>query len=88
MHLGGVGIRSIEFDESRDAFQVISGAGPNSEKMDFKSLEWNGNHATPTLREVETFNRRLKPEGITRVPNGAQNFIFIVFDTSGYAATN
>lgn len=86
--LGGAGIRSIEFDESRDAFHVITGAGPNSEKMDFKSCEWNGNDATPTLREVDTFDRRLKPEGITRVSNGAQDFIFIVFDTSGYAAKN
>lgn len=86
--LGGAGIRSIEFDESRQAFHVITGAGPNSEKMDFKFWEWNGNDVTPTLRELETFDRRLKPEGITRVSNGAQDFIFIVFDTSGYAATN
>jgi hypothetical protein len=86
--LGGAGIRSIEFDESRNAFHVITGAGPNSEKMDFKSLEWNGNDASPSLREVETFDRRLKPEGVTRVSNGTQDFVFIVFDTSGYAATN
>lgn len=48
----------------------------------------SGNGATPTLRELETFDRRLKPEGITRFANGAREFIFIVFDTSGYAATN
>ena len=86
--LGGAGIRSIEYDESRKAFFLITGAGPNSEKMDFKTWEWSGNGASPTLRELETFDRRLKPEGITRFSNGAREFIFIVFDTSGYAATN
>lgn len=86
--LGGGGIRSIEFDESRKAFFMINGAGPNSEKMDFKIWEWSGNGAVPTLREMETFDRRLKPEGITRFANGERDFIFIVFDTSGYAATD
>jgi hypothetical protein len=56
--------------------------------MDFKFWEWTGNDATPSLREGESFARRLKPEGITRVSNGALDFTFIVFDTSGYAATD
>ena len=86
--LNGAGIRSIEYDESRKAFVLITGAGPNSERMDFKTWEWSGNGATPTLRELETFDRRLKPEGITRFSNGARDFVFIVFDTSGYAATD
>ena len=85
--LGGAGIRSIEWDESRKSFFLIAGAGPNSEKMDFKTWEWSGSGATPALRELETFDRRLKPEGITRVSTGARDFVFIVFDTSGYAAT-
>jgi len=86
--LSGAGIRSIEYDESRKAFSIITGAGPNSERMDFKIWEWSGNGATPTLREMESFDRRLKPEGITRVLIGDRNFTFIVFDTSGYAATD
>jgi len=86
--LGGAGVRSIEYDQSRQAFYIITGAGPNPEKMDFKLLEWNGNDTTPTLREFQTFDRRLKPEGITRVSNGGRDFIFIVFDTSSYAATD
>ena len=87
LSLRGAGIRSIEYDESRKAFFLITGAGPNSERMDFKTWEWSGNSETPTLRELETFDRRLKPEGITRVSTGGRDFIFIVFDTSGYAAT-
>lgn len=56
--------------------------------MDFKIWEWSGDGAMPALREMETFDRRLKPEGITRVSTGDRDFIFIVFDTSGYAATD
>ncbi len=55
--LGGAGIRSIEYDESRKAFHLITGAGPNSEKIDFKTWEWSGNDAPQTLRELETFDR-------------------------------
>ena len=84
--LGGAGIRSIEFDEERATFHLITGAGPNAENMDFKRWEWSGNDEPPTLRETDKFDRRLKPEGITRVSSGDQSFIFIVFDTSGYAA--
>jgi hypothetical protein len=86
--LSGAGIRSIEYVESRKAFFLITGAGPNSERMDFKTWDWTGNGATPTLRELEAFDRRLKPEGITRFSNGTRDFLSIVFDTSGYAATD
>lgn len=84
--LGGAGLRSIEYDESRKAFNLIAGAGPNSERMDFKLWEWSGDAEQPALREIDTFDRRLKPEGITRVSSGGKSYIFIVFDTSGYAA--
>lgn len=86
--LGGAGIRSIEYDEPRRAFRLITGAGPNAENMDFKLWEWDGEVERPALRETGTFERRLKPEGITRVSHGGQDFTFIVFDVSGYAATD
>ena len=88
LQLGGAGIRSIEYDDSRKAFYLITGAGPNNEKLDFKTWEWGGSVETPALREINTFDRRLKPEGITRVSNGNGDFTFIVFDTSGYTATD
>jgi hypothetical protein len=84
--LGGAGIRSLEYDERARAFRIISGAGPNSEKMDFKLWEWDGDAAQPALRELGTYDRRLKPEGVTRASSGGRDFTFIVFDTSGYAA--
>jgi hypothetical protein len=84
--LGGAGIRSIEYDERARAFRVITGAGPNSEKMDFKLWEWDGDAARPALRDLGTYDRRFKPEGVTRASSGGRDFTFIVFDTSGYAA--
>ena len=85
--LGGAGIRSIEFDERRKAFRVLSGAAANSEKADFKLWEWDGDAARPTLREAGAFDSSLKPEGITRVAtSGGRDYTFIVFDTSAYTA--
>jgi hypothetical protein len=86
--LGGAGIRSIEYDDRARAFRIITGAGPNSEKLEFRLLEWDGAAANPVLREVSSFDRKLKPEGITRVSSGGRDFTFIVFDTSGYTATD
>ncbi|HEY0099534.1 MAG TPA: DUF3616 domain-containing protein [Pyrinomonadaceae bacterium] len=84
--LGGAGIRSIEYDERVKAFRVLSGAAANSEKADFKLWEWNGDAARPVLREASTFDRRLKPEGVTRFSARGRDFTFIVFDTSAYSA--
>lgn len=86
--MGGAGIRSIEYDERAQAFRVITGAGPNSEKIDFKLWEWDGDALRPSLRELGTYDRRLKPEGVTRASSGGRDFTFIVFDTSGYAVEN
>lgn len=86
--LGGAGIRSIEYDERAQSFRVITGAGPNAEKMDFKLWEWDGDAMRPTLRETGVYDRRLKPEGITRFSTPGRDFTFIVFDTSGYAAAD
>lgn len=84
--LEGSGIRSIEFDGSRKSFSVISGAAANSEKADFRLWEWDGNRTSPSMRQVDTFDRKSKPEGITRFSSADREFTFIVFDTSGYAA--
>ena len=83
---GGAGIRSIEWDERARAFHVITGAGPNEERLDFKLWEWDGNTERPGLREIGTYGRLLKPEGFTRVSTAAGTFGLLVFDTSGYAA--
>jgi hypothetical protein len=83
----GAGIRSIDYDERSKAFHVITGAGPNAERLDFKLWAWDGNADRPSLRELDAYDRRLKPEGFTRVSTAGRDFGFIVFDTSGYSAS-
>lgn len=84
--LGGAGIRSIEYDDQRHTFRIITGAAMNHEKMEFKLWEWDGGAEQSKLRQTDTFDPKLKPEGVTRVRTGGRNFLFLVFDTSGYAA--
>lgn len=84
--LGGAGVRSIEYDERAQVFHLLTGAALNGENADFKLWEWNGQTAQPVLRAADTFDRKLKPEGVTRATSGKRSFTFIVFDTSGYSA--
>ena len=77
--LGGVGLRSIEYDPIRGAFLIITGAALNEESSDFRLLEWNGRDKT--VREIGRYSRRLKPEGIARAKLGGADVTVIVFDT-------
>jgi hypothetical protein len=81
LSLGGGTIRSIEYDSSLSVFQIISGSPESKKKMDFKLWEWDGQ--TPPREKVE-INSQLKPEGVTRVSIGGQDFIFIVCDAGEY----
>jgi len=82
--LGGLGIRSIQFDDRSKTFKVIAGATESQEKTDFILWDWNGDSGSPGLREEARFGRRLKPEGITRASVGDSDFTFVVFDNSRY----
>jgi hypothetical protein len=84
--LDGAGVRSIEYDDRAQAFRILTGAAMNSENTNFKLWEWNGKENQPTLRAVDTFDSKLKPEGVTRASSGGRSFTFVVFDTSGYSA--
>jgi hypothetical protein len=85
LSLGGDAIRSIEYDGSSKAFQIISGAPETRKKGDFKLWEWDG-QTSP--RQKIVLDSTLKPEGITRVSIGGQNFNFIVCDGNGYFKLN
>ncbi len=86
LNLGGTGLRSIEFDVQAKVFQVISGAAGVHDKADFRMWEWNADLTSPGLRQTRSFGRGLKPEGVTRFSSGNGNFVFVVFDSSGYLA--
>ena len=80
--LDGDGIRSIEYDERAGAFRVISGASLDREDSDFRVLEWDGRTGARP-RQLMTFARTEKPEGITRAMLDQRPATVIVFDT-GY----
>jgi hypothetical protein len=82
--LGGLGIRSIEYDERHKVFHIIAGATESQDKTDFKLWEWGGQSNKSLLREVTTFDRNLKPEGVTSASVGDSSFKFVVFDSSRY----
>jgi hypothetical protein len=82
--LGGQGIRSMEYDDKSKLFHIIAGATESQDKNDFKLWEWKGDAGQTGLRDVATLDRKLKPEGITRASVGANEFKFVVFDTSKY----
>jgi hypothetical protein len=84
LQLGGLGIRSIEYDNHVQAFRIIAGATENQAKTDFRLWEWNQAKGETALREVKTFDRKLKPEGITGATVGDQSYTFVVFDNSRY----
>lgn len=82
--LGGVGIRSIEYDNVGRVFKIISGAGEDQAQTDFGLWEWNGDQSQRVLRETNKFEKTLKPEGVARATVGNRNFIIVVFDAGGY----
>ena len=84
--LNGDGIRGMEYDANRAAFQIIAGASLDAGHRAFRVLEWNG-RAGP-LREVASYSRGLKPEGITPMMLGERPVTVIVFDVGSYLVTN
>lgn len=82
--LGGAGVRSIEYDAAARAFRIITGAGLNAETRDFHILEWKGDVSPASLRVIASYNRRLKPEGITRATIDGRSVSVLVFDTSRF----
>ena len=82
--LGSAGLRSIEFDRATNSFSLITGAPLDTENVEFRLLEWNGGTGTASIREVERYSKKLKPEGITRATIAGRETTVIVFDTGLY----
>jgi hypothetical protein len=86
--LGGVGVRSLEYDDRSGAYRVITGAVPDPETEAFRLLEWHGDAGASELRELATFSRKLKPEGITHAVIGGRDVSVLVFDSSHFLLMN
>ena len=81
--LGGAGLRAIEHDPVTNGFMIVTGAALNDETRDFRVLEWDG-MAGSVPREIATFPRALKPEGITRANVGGRPVRVVVFDVGSF----
>ncbi len=79
--VGGSGIRDLQYDNRLKSFLLISGAPENEEKGDFILWQWDGK-SQPVQKSV--LDKKVKPEGVTSVEVGGQNFIYIVCDASRY----
>ena len=84
LSLGGLGIRGIEYDRRANGFKIISGASEQQQLTDFGLWEWNGDVKQPALREMNRFDKSLKPEGVARATSGNRKFLIVVFDAGGY----
>ncbi|MGI9065593.1 MAG: hypothetical protein ACR2HX_04215 [Pyrinomonadaceae bacterium] len=82
--LGGIGIRGIEYDGRANVFRIISGATEEQQLTDFGLWEWNGDGKQPMVREMNRFDKTLKPEGVARATVGNRDFLVVVFDAGGY----
>jgi hypothetical protein len=83
LSLGGAGIRSLEYDDRANAFRVIAGPAQDGPSGDFRLIEWEGREGS-SLREVATFPRALKAEGITRAVIDGRPRTVVVFDAGQF----
>jgi len=82
--VGGLGIRGVEYDGRAKVFRILSGATEEQQSTDFSLWEWNGDQKQPLLREMNKFEKILKPEGVARATSGKRDFLIVVFDAGGY----
>ena len=82
--LGGAGIRGLEWDSRAGAFLLVSGASLDDENRDFRVFEWSGRSGSEP-RQIATFDRRLKPEGIVAGVVGGKRSRVVVFDVGQIA---
>ncbi|HET9531584.1 MAG TPA: DUF3616 domain-containing protein, partial [Blastocatellia bacterium] len=85
LRLGTLGIRELHYDSRLKSFLIISGAPKEREKGSYSLWQWDGRAGEEGLREIIALDARLKPEGITRVEMGGNDYLFIVYDSSSYS---
>lgn len=79
------GIRSIEFDPSRNAHLVIVGNSTSRSRAPFEMYLWDGNEAgrVTKFRQLE-FSKSMRPEGVTHGTIGGKGCVVFVDDLGGY----
>ena len=83
---GTLGIRSIEYDESRKAFLVVLGRATSGLDVPFETYVWDGNpEGRMTKLTTVAFPPRAKPEGIATGTVGGKPVLVVMDDAGGYA---
>lgn len=85
-HAGDIqGIRSMEFDPSRNAHLVVVGNATSASKAPFELYLWDGNEAgrTTKFRNVK-FARSMRPEGVAHGIIDGRGCVVFVDDLGGY----
>jgi len=84
LDMHGAGIRSLEYDPRARAFRAIGGSDGDGGSRDFHLFEWNGAPES-TLRELASFPRDLKAEGIAPADIDGRQRTVVVFDVGDFA---
>jgi len=84
---GKQGIRSIEYDKSRNASLVVVGNSTSSSKASFRLYLWDGNESGKVTRISSIkFHKKMKVEGVARGTISGRGAIVFVDDAGGYQA--
>ncbi|HKA19031.1 MAG TPA: DUF3616 domain-containing protein [Blastocatellia bacterium] len=82
---GEQGIRSIEYDSSRNASLVVVGNSTSSSKAPFRLYVWDGNDRGEVTRISNIkFHKKMRVEGITRGTICGRGALVFVDDRGGY----
>jgi hypothetical protein len=84
---GEQGVRSIEYDKSRNASLVVVGNSTSSSKAPFRLYLWDGNESGKVTRISSIkFHKKMKVEGVARGTISGRGAIVFVDDAGGYQA--
>jgi hypothetical protein len=82
---GEQGIRSIEYDPTREAFLVVTGNSRSASKVPFSLYLWDGNVKGKVKRFRRlAFDGEMRAEGVTHGTIGGRGAIVFVDDAGGY----
>lgn len=80
LDLNGLGIRSIDYWESRNRFIIIAGAYDTNDQ--FALYQWSGRNGKPQLIEVAGLPSDFRPESVLFYPNRDNQFQLLSDDGS------
>jgi len=79
------GIRSIEYDPSRNASLVVVGNSTSSSKAPFRLYVWDGNERGEVTRISHVkFHKKMRVEGVARGTISGRGALVFVDDRGGY----